>query len=61
MSFIQLTKEKDQDYDLVFLSFFNIFSGLFFFSVLLEDLLYLVSSSRKLTKNINALKSTDIV
>ena len=58
--FIQLRKEKDHDYDFVFLSFFDIFSGLFF-SVLLEELLYLVSSSCKLRKNINALKSTNII
>ena len=52
-----MTKEKDHEYlFLCFLSFFDVFSGIFLFSVILEDLLYLVFSSRKLKKNINALK-----
>ena len=46
---------------LFFVVFFYFLSGFFSFSVLLEDLLCLVSLSRKLRKKINALKSTNDV
>ena len=45
-------KNDNENYDaLVFLSLLDNFAGFFSFSVLLEDLLYLVLWSSKLTKN----------
>ena len=46
---------------LFFCGFYFFFSGFFSFSVLLKELLNLVFSPRKLTNDINALKSTNIV
>ena len=61
MSSIHLTKEQKNYYDLVFFPVFCTFSGFFSFRVFLENLLYLVSSSRRLTKNKNTLKSIILV
>ena len=50
-----ITLKKDENYHaLVFLTFFDYFSGFFSFSAFLEDVLYHVSSSKKLTRNRNA-------
>ena len=60
MNLIPLKYDNENYYVLVFLTLFDYFSG-FFFSALLEDVLYHVSSSSKLTRHRNALKSTNIV
>ena len=61
MTLIQLREEQKSYLKPDFFSFFDFFSSFFSFSVSKGDLLYLVSSSSKLKKNINALKSTNIV
>ena len=58
------TNEKSMimhEFCIFYFSFFWLLFWFFLLVFFLEDLLYLVSSSGKLTKNINALKSTDIV
>ena len=55
MNFIPLKYDNEKYYALVFLTVFDYFSGFFSaFSALLEDVLYHVSSSNKLTRNLNA-------
>ena len=61
MNFIPMKKDNENYHALVFSTFFGYFSVFFSFSAVLEDLLYHVSSSNKLTRNRNALKSTNIV
>ena len=61
MNLIWLKNDNENYYALDFLTLFDYFSGFFSFSALLEDLLYLVSSTSKLARNINTFKSTNIV
>ena len=51
MGLIQSTKGKLNYHDFIFYVVYLTFLWIFSFSAFLEDLLYLVSSSRKLTKN----------
>ena len=57
MNFISLKYDNENYHALVFFTSFDYFS----FSALLEDVLYHVSSSNKLTRNRNAFKSTNII